>query len=56
MSIENKRDFIPSALYDQIICEIPIPSVESVIVINGASLFLKRKNDPALGQWWFAGG
>jgi len=25
-------------------------------VIDGSLLFLKRKNTPALGQWWFAGG
>jgi ADP-ribose pyrophosphatase YjhB (NUDIX family) len=34
----------------------PIPSVEAVIVINGSLLFLRRKNNPAAGLWWFAGG
>ena len=47
---------IPSALYDQIVKLIPISSVEAVIVMDGGLLFLKRKNQPAKGQWWFAGG
>ncbi len=51
---ENK--FIPSALYSQITKTIPIPSVEALIVIDGALLFLRRKNQPAKGQWWFPGG
>jgi colanic acid biosynthesis protein WcaH len=34
----------------------PIASVEAVIVIEGSLLFLKRRNNPALGQWWSPGG
>jgi ADP-ribose pyrophosphatase YjhB (NUDIX family) len=34
----------------------PIASVEAVIVMDKSLLFLKRKNQPAMGQWWFAGG
>ena len=56
MKYENETDFIPSALYDQIIQLMPIPSVEAVIMIKGSLLFLRRKNNPASGQWWFAGG
>ena len=56
MKYENETDFIPSALYDQIMQLMPIPSVEAVIMINGSLLFLRRKNNPASGQWWFAGG
>jgi ADP-ribose pyrophosphatase YjhB (NUDIX family) len=52
----NEPCFIPSVLYDQIIKLIPIPSVEAVIVMDGSLLFLRRKNNPAVGQWWFAGG
>jgi ADP-ribose pyrophosphatase YjhB (NUDIX family) len=55
-SKKNDYNFIPAPLYDQILCQMPIPSVEGVIVINGSLLFLKRKNNPAKGQWWFAGG
>lgn len=51
-----ESDFIPSALYDQIMQLMPIPSVEAVIVIEGSLLFLRRKNNPAIGQWWFPGG
>ena len=34
----------------------PIVSVEAVICINNALLFLRRKNEPAKGEWWFPGG
>jgi len=56
MGSKNKSAFIPSRLYDQITEQMPIPSVEAVIVINGSLLFLRRKNNPAAGLWWFAGG
>jgi colanic acid biosynthesis protein WcaH len=57
--VTTKKDeygFIPSTIYDQIMKQMPIPSVEAVIEIKGSLLFLKRKNNPAAGQWWFAGG
>ena len=53
---KDKSDFIPLTLYDQIEQLMPIASVEAVIVIEGSLLFLKRKNNPAVGQWWFPGG
>lgn len=53
---KDESGFIPSALYDQIMQLMPIPSVEAVIVVAGSLLFLKRKNNPASGQWWFPGG
>jgi len=53
---KNDPCFIPSALYDQIVNLMPVPSVEAVIVLGGSLLFLRRKNSPAVGQWWFAGG
>jgi ADP-ribose pyrophosphatase YjhB (NUDIX family) len=55
-SKKDESSFIPSTLYDQIMKQMPIPSVEAVIEINGSLLYLKRKNNPAAGQWWFAGG
>ena len=55
-SNREESDFIPSVLYDQIMKWVPIPSVEAVIVIDKSLLFLRRKNQPAGGQWWFAGG
>ncbi|MCW4003663.1 MAG: NUDIX hydrolase [Candidatus Bathyarchaeota archaeon] len=47
---------IPSSLYGQILKYMPIPSVEAMIVMNKSLLLLRRKNNPAMGQWWFAGG
>ena len=52
----EQQGFIPSALYGQIIKLMPIVSVEALIVIDESLLFLKRKNRPAKGQWWFPGG
>ena len=56
MKSKNETDFIPSTLYDQIMQLMPIPSVEAIIIMKGSLLFLRRKNNPASGQWWFAGG
>ena len=47
---------IPSHLYDQIVKLMPIAGVEALIVKEGAFLFLRRRNDPAKGQWWLPGG
>ena len=48
---------IEQSLYDQILRMMPIPCVD-VMVFDEADkvLLLKRKNEPALGQWWFPGG
>ena len=55
-SKKNEPGFISSAIYGQILRQMPIPSVEALILMNGSLLFLRRKNNPAVGQWWFAGG
>ena len=47
---------IPSSLYDKIVKSMPIPSVEAIVVKNDSILFLRRKNSPAKGRWWFPGG
>ena len=47
---------IPSPIHKQIVSLMPIPSVEAMIVKDNSLLFLKRKNSPAKGQWWFPGG
>lgn len=52
----QENDFIPSVLYDQIVKLMPIASVEALTVMNNELLLLKRKNQPAKGQWWFPGG
>ena len=33
-----------------------IPSVEAIIMKGDSLLFLRRKNSPAKGEWWFPGG
>lgn len=47
---------IPSTLYKQILASMPIPSVEAMILKDNSLLFLRRKNNPAKGEWWFPGG
>ena len=47
---------IPASLYNQIVNVMPIPSVEAMIMKDNALLFMKRKNSPAKGEWWFPGG
>jgi ADP-ribose pyrophosphatase YjhB (NUDIX family) len=57
MSSEGEKGkVIPYILYDQIVKWLPIASVEAVIIMDKALLFLRRKNHPAMGEWWFAGG
>jgi hypothetical protein len=48
-SKKNESSFIPSAIYDQIMGQMPIHSVEVIIVMSGSLLFLRRKNNPAAG-------
>ena len=47
---------IPSLLYEKIKALMPIPSVEAIIMKEDSFLFLRRKNSPAKGEWWFPGG
>ena len=54
--LKKKESFIPDFLYRKIVKYMPIPSVEAIIVKDGKLLFLRRKNSPAKGQWWFPGG
>jgi len=56
MHPDKESDYIPSALYDQITKFMPIVSVEALIIINKALLFLRRNNQPAKREWWFPGG
>ena len=55
-SSSKKCAYIPKATYDKIVSCMPIVSVEALIVIDDALLFLKRKNQPAKGEWWLPGG
>ena len=57
MGLESERvGFLPDALYEEVVKWLPIVSVEALIVIDDALLFLKRNNDPVKGKWWFPGG
>ena len=47
---------IPQNLYNQIVQQMPIVSVEAIIKKDNTLLFLKRNNPPAKDQWWFPGG
>ena len=47
---------IPSPFYEQTKALMPIPSVEAMIIKEDSLLFLRRKNSPAKGEWWFPGG
>ena len=48
---------IESELYRKIIRLMPIACVDLLVSDNtGRILMVKRKNSPAMGQWWFPGG
>jgi colanic acid biosynthesis protein WcaH len=48
--------FIPKGDYEKILDVLPILCVDCVITHNGKCLLLRRKNEPAKGQYWFPGG
>lgn len=49
--------FIAEDLYKQILRSMPIPCVDLLVTDEkGNVLLLRRKNEPAAGQWWFPGG
>jgi len=47
---------IPQKLYDKILETMPISCVDVVIVSDGKFLVVKRKDEPAKGEWWLPGG
>ena len=48
--------FIPENDYKEILSTMPILCVDLMIFFDGKCLLLKRKNEPAKGQYWFPGG
>lgn len=42
--------------YNKILQNMPVLCVDAVIISQKGVLFLKRKNSPALNEWWFPGG
>lgn len=57
MTMGKYAKHIPDNLYQQILRALPIACVD-LIVENSKKeiLLLKRKNEPAMGEWWFPGG
>lgn len=48
---------IASDLYEQILGQMPIPCVDLLVLDDDDNvLMLLRRNEPAMGQWWFPGG
>lgn len=48
---------IPDELYRKIRQVMPIPCVDLLVTdLQGRILLVRRKNEPAAGQWWFPGG
>lgn len=48
---------IPEELYKEICRVMPIPCVDLLVSDSkGRVLLVKRKKEPAAGQWWFPGG
>ena len=56
MHLLNMKQFIPQKLYDQILKNMPIACVDVAIVSEEAVFLVKRKDDPAKGEWWVPGG
>lgn len=52
----KKSAFIPQKTYDTILKNVPIACVDIAIVADGRVLLVKRKDKPAMGQWWVPGG
>ncbi len=49
--------FIEDKLYEKILQVMPISCVDLLVMDEfGRILLLRRKNEPAAGQWWFLGG
>ena len=49
-------NYIPDRLFHEIMKQLPIVSVDAIIVVDGALLLMKRNNSPAKGEWWLPGG
>jgi colanic acid biosynthesis protein WcaH len=53
----ERRGLIPNELYHRILAIMPIVCVDLMVIdVEGKLLLLKRRDEPAKGQWWFPGG
>lgn len=48
--------FIEPEEYREILERTPIPCVDAVVVMDGKFVLIRRKDEPAKGQWWLPGG
>lgn len=48
--------YIPQDKYDEIISLVPIVCIDVAIVYDGKILLIKRRDEPAAGEWWLPGG
>ncbi|OGS35863.1 MAG: NUDIX hydrolase [Elusimicrobia bacterium RIFOXYB2_FULL_49_7] len=48
--------FIPQTTYNTILENVPIACIDIAIVAKGRVLLVKRKDPPAMGEWWVPGG
>jgi GDP-mannose mannosyl hydrolase len=53
--MEN-NNFIPQALYNEILRNVPIICVDLIIFLQGSYLLVRRNNEPAKNSLWFPGG
>lgn len=49
-------NFIPQEDYNKILQTMPIACIDVAIVSQGSILLVKRKDEPAKGEWWVPGG
>ena len=48
--------WIEETEYQRILEQMPLPTVDAIILFQGRFLLLKRKNPPVKGTWWLPGG
>ncbi len=48
--------YIPEELYREILKNVPIACIDVAIVSDGRVLLVKRKDPPAMHEWWVPGG
>lgn len=54
MAVQNA--FIPREIYNIILENVPIACIDIAVVAKGRVLLVKRKDPPAVGEWWVPGG
>ena len=47
---------LPTVFYKKVLENFAIPCVDVVVVCGHEFLLVKRKNEPAKGEWWVPGG